>query len=101
MLGRFWGGCAGLRGDGYTQCRGAGAGGDRLRHELRRRARVGHGGAVVRTGAHDAGAVTITNLRAAFVNTVRGALGQTDDGGPLGETDGGAVSSTDARPEFE
>ena len=101
MLGRFWGGRAGLRGTGDTQCRGAGAGRDRLRHELRRHARVGHGGAVVGTGAHDAGTVFTPDLRAADGGPYSITLGQTDDGGPLGETDGGAVSSADARPEFE
>ena len=99
MLGRFWGGRAGLRGDGCTQCRGAGAGRDRLRHELRRHARPRNGGAVLRTGAHDAGTVTITNVRAADGGTYSITLGQTDDGGPLGQTDGGALIHTNARPE--
>ena len=90
-----------MRRDGDTQCRGAGAGRDRLRHELCRHARVGHGGAVVGTGARDAGTVTITNVRAADGGTYSITLREADDGGPLGETDGGAVSFTDARPEFE
>ena len=90
-----------MRRDGDTQCRGAGAGRDRLRHELRRHARSRNGGAVLGTGAHDAGTVTITNVRAADGGTYFTTLREADDGGPLGQANGRAVSSTDARPEFE
>ena len=88
-----------MRGDRYTQCRGAGAGRDRLRHELRRRARSRNGGAVLRTGARDAGTVFTPNVRAADAGPDRGALRETDDGGPLGQADGGALIHTNARPE--
>ena len=90
-----------MRRDGDTQCRGAGAGGDRLRHELRRHARVGHGGAVLGTGAHDAGAVFTPNLRAPDGGPYSITLRETVYINTLGQADGGAVSSTDARPEFE
>ena len=90
-----------MRRDGDTQCRGAGAGRDRLRHELCRHARVGHGGAVVGTGARDAGAVAAPNLRAADGGTYSLTLRETVYINTLGQADGGAVSFTDARPEFE